>query len=78
MSRYQANSDRARCAETGKVCMSKGDARRAARTLNQRQQRDRWPVHEYLCLGCGCYHTGHVRTRQQNRRVERRAKPPRG
>lgn len=64
--RFTRNEDRRRC-DGGKVCLSRGDARRAAHMLNRRQQRDRWPVAEYLCPDCGWWHTGHQQTRNVRR-----------
>lgn len=80
MSRYSTgNAGRARCGATGKVCLTRDEARRAAKTLNSKQQRDRDPVHDYRCPDCGRYHTGHARqsarsavTLAQRRRQERR------
>lgn len=69
-----ANAARKRCPETGKVCLSRDEARRAARTLNHSQQRDRWPVHEFRCPDCGQWHTGHVRVQQQRRGLDGRAR----
>lgn len=47
-----------RLCECGKQCLTRAEARKAARNLNSHQQNERWPVHAYQCGSW--WHAGHV------------------
>lgn len=74
MSQPRNHAEGPRCPATGKVPMGHDQARRAAKTLNQRQRRDRWPVHAFYCRGCGKWHTGHVPRKDLRRGGDRMLK----
>lgn len=78
MADWPTNEQRGRCDTTGKVRLSRDDARLAAKMLNRRQQRDRDPVHAYLCRDCGRWHTGHAGPRAKAADKDRKRKGGKG
>lgn len=74
MANHRNPNHHRRVCPCGKQCLSRDDARHAAKALNRRQQNDGWPVDAYPCPESGTWHTGHVRKSSKRRNVERRSK----